>query len=127
MNNENPVIVTDAGKGSPIELKVEGEYSEEIYRAILKQGDRYASIVGDLDIIMSLDLEVGKPIMEGKVVYGTGRIVVQDQYDPIVPEDPLCMVKMKNGQICRKNGRVIYSSSFFTYNPDMQDYIIEED
>ncbi len=123
----NPVIVTDAGRGSPIELRVEGEYSDPIYQAILKQGDRYASLVGDLDLIMSLDLKVGRPVLEGQVVLGTGRIVVQDQYEPIIPDDPLVQVKMKQGKICRKDGKVIYRNSFFTYNTSMQDIIIDED
>lgn len=111
--------VTDAGYGSPIELITTGENSQELYRIIVNSGERYASMVGDLSLILSLNLEVGATV--------SGRIVVIDQFEPIIPDDPLVLTKMKNGKICRKDGKVIYRQMFLTYDPRIQDFIIEED
>jgi len=111
--------VTDAGYGSPIELITTGENSQELYRIIVNSGERYASMVGDLSLILSLNLEVDSTV--------SGRIVIIDQFDPIIPEDPLALVKMKDGKICRKEGKVIYRQMFLTYDHRIKDFIIQED
>jgi hypothetical protein len=56
-----------------------------------------------------------------------GRIIVKEQLEPLDPDNPEFLVKKKKGKICRKNGKVIYSHSYFTYNKKDYDELIQED
>lgn len=128
MTNNNPVIVTANEKGACLEIVVDdhnklsiiGERKEELFRIIVKQGDRYASLMGDMELMAcNLDVVPGQEI--------PGRIVIEEQFEPFIPDDPLCLIKTKNGKICRKDGKVIYSRSYLTYKLSDVDQIIEED
>lgn len=116
-NSEEKVIVMGNGHGGCIEADVD---EPEEYSIIVRQGDRFAMLIGDINLMMETGLQAGDEIKNG-------RIVVKESFEPVDPDNPEYMIKRKNGLICRKDGKVIYSHSYFTYNRQDFDQIIKED
>ncbi len=114
---EERVIVMDNGRGGCIEADID---EPEEYNIIVKQGDRYAMLVGDINLMMETGLQAGDEIKNG-------RIIVKESFAPVDPNDPEYMIKKKNSMICRKEGKVIYSHSYFTYDRKDADVIIQGD
>lgn len=120
MKEENktvPVVVLDNGRGGCMEADL-AKYDE--YTIIVKQGDRYAALVGNMTLMVDMDLKPGDQIKYG-------RIIVKESLEPLDPSRPEFLLKWKNGKLCMKNGNPIYSYSYFTYNRRDYDEIIESD
>ncbi len=116
-NKYVPVIVMNNGKGGCIEADLH-EYDE--YTIIVQQGGRYAALVGDIALMMKMSLEAGEELKNG-------RIIVKESFDPPDPNNPEFLIKKKKGRVCTKNGKPIYSHSYFTYDLRDFDQIINED
>jgi hypothetical protein len=114
IKEELPVIVTGNKYGGCIESVDDG------YHIIVKQGKKHAILAGDIGLVLDMNLNSGDVIKYGK-------IVTKESFDAPVPEDPLFCIKMNKDKICRKDGKVIYSHSYFTYNTKDNDEIIKED
>lgn len=124
------VIVTDNSRGGCIDLDLQDEHESTI---IVRQGDRYAQLIGDIPLLISTDLkpsDVLKPvrgIKHGKMVFREWRIIVKESLEPFDPEHPNSYLKMVNGRACTKNGRPVYQHTYVTYEEDEFDEIIDCD
>lgn len=114
---QKPIVVMSNGQGGCIDVNFE---EPDQCTIILKQGSRHAALVGDLELLMETGLKAGQEVRNG-------RIIVKDSLEPYEPDDPLFLLKKRNGKICYKNGKAIYSHSYFTYDKKDQDELIEED
>jgi hypothetical protein len=125
-----PVIVTDNGHGGCIDIDIIDEYESTI---IVKQGERYAQLIGDIPLLISTDLHPGdilKPIRgikHGKMVFREWKIIVKESLDPFEPDHPEWHLKKKDGKVCTKDGKPIYSHSYVTYEEDEFDELIDGD
>jgi hypothetical protein len=117
---KDKVVVQKNRFDGMIDVLIEGEAAEQIYMICLKQGPRYAHLVGDMDLMMEIPLVPGQELTKG-------HIVTKERFEPWIKDDVLALLKMKNGKCCRKDGKVIYSYNYFTYNMDDVDEIIQED
>ena len=116
-NKREPVIVLNNGRGGCMEADLT---ENDEYTIIVKQGDRYAALVGDINLMMEMSLEPGEELKNG-------RIIVKESLEPLDPDKPDFLIKKKNGKVCKKGGKPIYSHSYFTYDRHDYDVIIEED
>ena len=115
-SKNEPILVVSNSKGGCIEVDVS---DPDECCIIVKQGDRYASLIGNVGLLMDTGLEAGKELKGG-------RIITKERFEPYDPDDPEFLVKKKNGKICRKDGKVIYTHSYFTYDKKDYDELIEE-
>ena len=69
---------------------------------------------------MKMSLEAGEELKKG-------RIIIKESFDPSDPNNPEFLIKKKKGRVCRKEGKIIYSHSYFTYDVLDFDQIINED
>jgi hypothetical protein len=114
---EESVIVMSNSHGSC--LYVNSNTSQN-FNILVKQGNKTALLVGDLNLIIDMNLKSGNVIKHGK-------IVTKESFEAIDSDDLMFCIKMNNNKICRKNGKVIYSHSYFTYDTKDTDEIITED
>lgn len=114
------VIVQENGHDGIVNILTDREQDEQMFMICLKQGPKFAHIAGDMELIMSISVEPGQSLSRG-------HIVTKERFTPWIEDNPLALLKMKNGRCCRKDGKVIYSYNEFTYNNNEQDVIIEED
>lgn len=125
-----PVIVTENGQGGCIDLDLVEEHESTI---IVRQGDRYAQLIGDIPLLISTELKPGdvlqpvRGIKHGKMVFREWRIIVKESLEPFDPEHPNLYLKMVNGRACTKDGRPVYQHSYVTYEEDEFDEIIDCD
>ena len=112
-----PVLVVRNSKGGCIDVDVD---DPEECCIIIKQGNRFASLVGDIALLIDTGLEAGKELKGG-------RIITKEQLEPYDPENPEFLVKKVNGKTCRKDGQLIYSHNYFTYDKKDYDEIIKQD
>ncbi len=116
-DNTIPILVVSNSKGGCIEVDVS---DPDECCIIVKQGDRYASLIGNVGLLMDTGLEAGKELKGG-------RIITKERLEPYDPDDPEFLVKRRNGRVCRRNGQVIYTHSYFTYDKRDYDEIIQAD
>jgi len=117
MNNRNEkVVVTQNKYGGCIECI---DPTNEVYNIIIRQGYKFATLTGNLETLLQTQLE------SGSIIYG-GKIITKESFSPPTDDPSLCL-KQKEGKLCKKNGKVIYSHSYFTYDNTDKDEIIKED
>jgi hypothetical protein len=118
---EEPIIVVPNNYESIIDIVIKPNIKDrDVCRVKLQQGDKIAYLLGDLSLIMSLNLEPYQNLQKGK-------IVTKEKLYPFDLKRPNSFIKKKNNKVCKKDGRVIYSQSYYTYNMKDQDDIIQED
>src|SRR4051812_49535329 len=94
-----PVIVTENRKGGAIDLDIEDEHESTI---IVRQGERYALLVGDIPLLISTNLKAGdvlqpvQGIRKGKLIVRHWRIIIKESLEPFDPANPELYVKRKN-------------------------------
>jgi hypothetical protein len=127
---KEPVIVTENRHGGAIDLDIEDEHESTI---IVRQGERYALLVGDIPLLISTNLKAGdvlqpvQGIRKGKLIVRHWRIIIKESLEPFDPAYPELYVKKKNDKVCTKGGKVIYTHSYVSFEEDEFDEIIEED
>ena len=115
---KEPIVVVGNSRGGCIEID---KQDPDECCIILKQGDRYAALIGNIGLLMETRLEAGSELTRG-------RIVTLEQFEPYDPEDPEFLLKKRpDGTVCRKDGKAIYTHSYFTYKETEPDIIIEPD
>lgn len=76
--------------GGMINMLVDGDYDDQIYMIRLKQSNKSVRLYGDIEMVIGVSLEPGEELMNGK-------IVTKERFEPWISEDPLALLKMKNG------------------------------
>ena len=55
-----------------------------------------------------------------------GKVVIKEQYDPPVLDDPERFLKWKNGKVCRVDGRPVYMLQYYTFKALEPDILIQD-
>jgi hypothetical protein len=125
-----PVVVTKNDYGGSIDIDILEEHNSTI---TVKQGGRYAQLVGDIPLLIATNLAAGdvlqpvQGIRNGKLIARHWRIIIKESLEPFDVDDPEIYIKKKDGKTCTKDGKIIYTHSYVSYEEDEFDEIIEPD
>ena len=109
----------DNGQGGLLHSLLDPVNPDRDIAITVVQEDKIAILTGDIEMMSEFDCEPGHEL--------PGKVVTKEYLQPIIEEDEMRYLKIKNGKLCKKDGQYIWSHSYYTHNLKEEDEIIEED
>lgn len=57
----------------------------------------------------------------------SGKIVIKESIEPVIPQDPEFLLKWEEGRVCRHQGKPIYRKQFYWPDTSIEDTYIPND